>query len=137
MPARPYWKGHIRLALVSIPVEIYSAVEALPEVLDSLVVDLEYLGRESYMPLFVVLREGCTLDDALRARIHAAIRTALSPRFVPDDIFAVAEVPRTLSGKTVELAVREAVHGRPVSNTAALANPDALALFRDLPELAT
>ena len=87
--------------------EIYSAVEALPEVLDSLVVDLEYLGRESYMPLFVVLREGCTLDDALRARIHAAIRTALSPRFVPDDIFAVAEVPRTLSGKKQELPIKK------------------------------
>ena len=75
--------------------ELYSAVEALPEVLDSLVVDLEYLGRESYMPLFVVLRPGLTLDDALRARINGAIRTALSPRFVPDDIFSVAEVPRT------------------------------------------
>ena len=61
-------------------------------------VDLEYLGRESYMPLFVALRPGCALDDALRARINGAVRTALSPRFVPDDIFVVAEVPRTLSG---------------------------------------
>ena len=88
--------------------EIYSAVESLPEVLDSMVVDLEYLGRESYMPLFVVLRPGQALDEALRARINAAVRTALSPRFVPDDIFAVAEVPRTLSGKKQELPSKAA-----------------------------
>jgi acetoacetyl-CoA synthetase len=109
--------------------EIYSAVEALPEVLDSLVVDLEYLGRESYMPLFVVLREGCTLGDALRARIHAAIRTALSPRFVPDAIFAVAEVPRTLSGKKQELPVKKLLLGQPldkVVNRDAMANPGCL-----------
>jgi acetoacetyl-CoA synthetase len=109
--------------------EIYSAVEALPEVLDSLVVDLEYLGRESYMPLFVVLREGCTLDDALRARIHAAIRTALSPRFVPDAIFAVAEVPRTLSGKKQELPIKKLLLGQPlekVVNRDAMANPGCL-----------
>ncbi|MDP1565975.1 MAG: AMP-binding protein, partial [Polaromonas sp.] len=65
--------------------ELYSAVEALPEVIDSMVVDLEYLGRESYMPLFVVLREGMTLDEAMKARLNNAIRTALSPRFVPND----------------------------------------------------
>jgi acetoacetyl-CoA synthetase len=109
--------------------EIYSAVEALPEVLDSLVVDLEYLGRESYMPLFVVLRQGCTLDDALRARIHAAIRTALSPRFMPDAIFAVAEVPRTLSGKKQELPIKKLLLGQPldkVVNRDAMANPGCL-----------
>jgi acetoacetyl-CoA synthetase len=109
--------------------EIYSAVEALPEVLDSLVVDLEYLGRESYMPLFVVLRPGNTLDDALRARIHAAIRTALSPRFVPDDIFAVAEVPRTLSGKKQELPIKKLLLGQPIDkvvNKDAMANPGCL-----------
>ena len=64
--------------------ELYSAVEALPEVLDSMVVDLEYLGRESYMPLFVVLRPGVALDDAMKAKINGAIKTALSPRFVPE-----------------------------------------------------
>ena len=109
--------------------EIYSAVEALPEVLDSLVVDLEYLGRDSYMPLFVVLRPGNTLDDALRARIHAAIRTALSPRFVPDDIFAVAEVPRTLSGKKQELPIKKLLLGQPIDkmvNKDAMANPGCL-----------
>ncbi|MEO7399610.1 MAG: acetoacetate--CoA ligase, partial [Polaromonas sp.] len=66
--------------------ELYSAIEVLPEVLDSLVVDLEYLGRESYMPLFVVLREGALLDDAMRAKLKHAVRTALSPRFVPNEI---------------------------------------------------
>ncbi|RZJ09799.1 MAG: acetoacetyl-CoA synthetase, partial [Haliea sp.] len=86
--------------------ELYSAVEALPEVLDSLVVDLEYLGRESYMPLFVVLRPGVGLNTALRNRINEAIKTALSPRFVPNDIFQVAEIPRTLSGKKQELPIK-------------------------------
>ncbi len=70
--------------------ELYRAVEALPEVLDSLVVDLEYLGRESYMPLFVVLREGVTLDDALQRRLREVIKTALSARHVPNEIFQVA-----------------------------------------------
>jgi len=109
--------------------EIYSAVEALPEVLDSLVVDLEYLGRESYMPLFVVLRAGHTLDEALRARIHSAVRTALSPRFVPDDIFAVPEVPRTLSGKKQELPIKKMLLGQPIDkvvNKDAMANPACL-----------
>ena len=69
--------------------ELYRAVEALPEVLDSLVVDLEYLGRESYMPLFVVLREGVTLDDALTRRLKDAIKAALSARHVPNEIFQV------------------------------------------------
>jgi acetoacetyl-CoA synthetase len=109
--------------------EIYSAVESLPEVLDSLVVDLEYLGRESYMPLFVVLRPGNVLDDALRARINGAVRTALSPRFVPDDIFAVAEVPRTLSGKKQELPIKKLLLGQPIEkvvNKDAMANPGCL-----------
>ncbi len=114
--------------------EVYSAVEALPEVLDSLVVDLEYLGRESYMPLFVVLRPGHALDDALRARINGAIRTALSPRFVPDDIFAVGEVPRTLSGKKQELPIKKLLLGQPlekVVNQDAMANPGCLAWYVD------
>jgi len=114
--------------------EVYSAVESLPEVLDSLVVDLEYLGRESYMPLFVVLRPGHVLDDALRARINAAIRAALSPRFVPDDIFAVAEVPRTLSGKKQELPIKKLLLGQPIEkvvNQDAMANPGCLDWYVD------
>ncbi len=109
--------------------ELYSAVEALPEVLDSLVVDLEYLGRDSYMPLFVVLRPGAPLDGAMRDKINAAIRTALSPRFVPNEIFAVAEVPRTLSGKKQELPVKKLLLGQPlekVVNRDAMANPGCL-----------
>ena len=109
--------------------EIYAAVEALPEVLDSLVVDLEYLGRESYMPLFVVLRPGLTLDDALRHRIAGAIRQALSPRFVPDEIVQMAEVPRTLSGKKQELPIKKLLLGQAlerVVNRDAMANPGCL-----------
>jgi len=109
--------------------ELYSAVEALPEVLDSLVVDLEYLGRESYMPLFVVLRPGVALDDAMKAKINDAIKTALSPRFVPDGIFEVAEIPRTLSGKKQELPIKKLLLGQPlekVVNRDAMANPGCL-----------
>jgi len=109
--------------------ELYSAVEALPEVLDSLVVDLEYLGRESYMPLFVVLRPGLTLDDAMKGRIAAAIRTALSPRFVPDEILQVPEIPRTLSGKKQELPIKKLLLGQPIEkvvNRDAMANPQSL-----------
>ena len=109
--------------------ELYSAVEALPEVLDSLVVDLEYLGRESYMPLFVVLREGVALDAAVQGRITTAIKTALSPRFVPDEIFQVAEIPRTLSGKKQELPIKKLLLGQPlekVVNREAMANPACL-----------
>ncbi len=105
--------------------ELYSAVEALPEVLDSMVVDLEYLGRESYMPLFVVLREGTALDDALRAKLNNTIKNALSPRFVPNDIFQVAEVPRTLSGKKQELPIKKLLLGQPIDkviNKEAMAN---------------
>jgi len=112
--------------------ELYSAIEALPEVLDSLVVDLEYLGRASYMPLFVVLRRGAVLDDAMKARLHHAIKTALSPRFVPDDIFQVAEVPRTLSGKKQELPIKKLLLGQPlekVLNRDAMANPHCLDWF--------
>jgi len=115
--------------------ELYSAVEALPEVLDSMVVDLEYLGKESYMPLFVVLRAGVVLDDALRDRLNGAIRTALSPRFVPNDIFQVAEIPRTLSGKKQELPIKKLMLGQPVEkvlNRDAMANPACLDWYIEL-----
>lgn len=115
--------------------ELYSAVEALPEVLDSMVVDLEYLGRESWMPLFVVLREGHALDDALTGRIQTAIRTALSPRFVPDAIYQVSEIPRTLSGKKQELPIKKLLLGQPlekVINREAMANPGCLGWYVQL-----
>ncbi|MGZ5179386.1 MAG: acetoacetate--CoA ligase [Ramlibacter sp.] len=115
--------------------ELYSAVEALPEVLDAMVVDLEFLGRDSWMPLFVVLRPGLALDDALRARINGAIRQSVSPRFVPDQIYQVAEIPRTLTGKKQELPVKKLLLGQPlekVVNREAMANPASLDWFVDL-----
>jgi acetoacetyl-CoA synthetase len=115
--------------------EIYRAVEDIPEVLDSLVVDLEYLGRESYMPLFVVLRPGVTLDDALVARIKESIRRRTSARYVPTEIFAVTDVPRTLTGKKMELPIRKLLLGHPLEKVAspgAMANPDSLVYFVDL-----
>jgi acetoacetyl-CoA synthetase len=104
--------------------ELYSAVEALPEVLDSMVVDLEYLGRDSYMPLFVVLREGLSLDEAMRQRLNDAVKVALSPRFVPDEIFQVAEIPRTLTGKKQELPIKKLLLGQPIEK---VINKDAMA----------
>jgi len=87
--------------------------------------------------LFVRLRDGHTLDDGLRDEIRRRIRQNATPRHVPAKIVQVADIPRTISGKIVELAVRNIVHGRPVKNRDALANPEALELFEDLPELAT
>jgi len=104
--------------------ELYRAVEALPEVLDSLVVDLEYLGRESWMPLLVVLRDGLTLDDALTQRLRGAIKTALSARHVPNDLFQVEAIPRTLSGKKLELPVKKLLQG---ADPARVLNRDAMA----------
>ncbi len=112
--------------------EIYSAVEALAEVLDSMVVDLEYLGRDSYMPLFVVLRPGTALDEGLKQRINDAIRTSLSPRFMPNEIFQVPEIPRTLSGKKQELPIKKLLLGQPIEkvvNQEAMANPGSLGWY--------
>ena len=112
--------------------ELYRAVEALPEVLDSLVVDLEYLGRESYMPLFVVLREGLALDAALEQRLRSTIKAALSARHVPNEIFQVQAIPRTLSGKKMELPVKKLLLGSPAEQVLkrdAMANAQAVDWF--------
>ncbi len=112
--------------------EIYSVAEALPEVLDALVVDLEVLGGASTMLLFVALREGCALDQALVSRIRRAIRDSLSPRHVPDKIVQVPEVPRTLNGKKMEVPIKRLLLGTPleqVVNRDAVANPSALDFF--------
>ena len=112
--------------------EIYRVVEDLPEILDSLVIDLEYLGRPSYMPLFVVLAPGIELDDALKARIAERIRTALSARYVPNDVFAIVEVPRTLSGKKLELPIKKILLGasaEKVANPDSMSNPHTIAYF--------
>jgi acetoacetyl-CoA synthetase len=114
--------------------EIYRQVEQLPEVLESVVIGQE-VGHDVRIVLFVRLREDLTLDDALAERIRRQIRDNTTPRHVPARILQVPEIPRTLSGKVVELAVRETVHGRPVRNTDALANPAALEHFRHRPEL--
>jgi acetoacetyl-CoA synthetase len=109
--------------------ELYRVVEAFEEVLDSMVVDLEYLGRESYMPLFVVLKPGIALDDELRNRLLASIRTGLSARHVPNDVFVVPAIPRTLTGKKLELPIKKLLLGQPaekVTNPGAMANPESL-----------
>lgn len=115
--------------------EIYRVVEAIPEVLDSLVIDLEGLGGRSYMPLFVVLREGAALDEALTRRIREAIRSSLSPRHVPDEIFTIPEVPRTLNGKKLEVPIKKILLGTPVERAAnpdSLKNPELLPFFMTL-----
>jgi acetoacetyl-CoA synthetase len=112
--------------------EIYRVVEEVPEVRDSLVVDLEYLGRESYMPLFVVLKPGYVLDAALKERIAKEIRTKASARHVPNDVFEVSEIPRTLTGKKMEVPVRKLLLGMArdkVASADAMANPASLAFF--------
>ena len=115
--------------------EIYRAVLALDEVVDALVVDLPRDGTAGYMPLFVVLREGATLDDALVARIRGRIRDDCSPRHVPDEIRAVPAVPRTLSGKVLEVPVKRILAGEPSEQALSrdsLADPEALRPFEEL-----
>lgn len=114
--------------------EIYRQVEKVEEVLESIAIGQDWDG-DVRVVLFVRLREGVTLGDELRQRICQVIRANTTPRHVPAKIVAVADIPRTISGKIVELAVRNVVHGKPVKNTDALANPQALELYRDLAEL--
>ncbi len=115
--------------------EIYACVEAIDGVLDSLVVDLELLDRDSFMPLFVILVEGMTLDDELRQRINQELRSQLSPRHVPDVIYQVQEIPYTLSGKKLEIPVRRILLGHPVekaANLGAMRNPESIQFFIEL-----
>ena len=114
--------------------EVYRQVERIDEVVEGLVIGQEW-DNDTRVVLFVVLRPEATLDDALRERIKARIQHNCTPRHVPARIVQVADIPRTRSGKITELAVREVVHGRPVKNREALANPEALELYRDLPAL--
>ena len=109
--------------------EIYAQVEQIPEVVEAICIGQDW-ENDVRVVLFVRLREGVTLDEALKERIRKQIRTGASPRHVPAKIVQVADIPRTRSGKITELAVRDVVHGRPVKNTEALANPEALALIR-------
>jgi len=114
--------------------ELYSAVESLPQIAEALAVGQDWQG-DVRVVLFVRLRPGVELDEALRKEIRATIRTHTTARHVPARIVAVPDLPRTLSGKLTELAVRNVIHGLPVKNVDALANPGALEHFRDLPEL--
>jgi acetoacetyl-CoA synthetase len=114
--------------------EIYRIVEQFPEVAESIVVGQEWDG-DTRVVLFVRLQLGSALDAALERRLRDELRARASPRHVPAKILAVADIPRTMNGKIVELAVREAIHGRPVGNRDALANPEALDYFTDRPEL--
>jgi len=114
--------------------EIYRQVEQLPEILESIVIGQDW-QHDVRVVLFVRLREGVTLDDALRDKIRAQIRANTTPRHVPAKIVAVADIPRTKSGKITELAVRDTVHGKAVKNKEALANPEALDLYVDIAEL--
>jgi acetoacetyl-CoA synthetase len=112
--------------------EVYRAVEAVPEVVDSLVIGLEVPGGGYHMPLFVVLREGAQLSDALRERIRSEIRARFTSRHVPDVIVAAPAVPRTLSGKKLEVPVKRILMGEDVArvvNPGSLANPEALDFY--------
>ncbi len=112
--------------------EIYQVVQSFDEIMDSLIIDLEALGRESYLPLFVILREGAALEDDLRQRIKRKIREEISPRHVPDDIFAIEQIPYTLSGKKMEVPIRKILLGQPINkaaNPGAMRNPESLDYF--------
>jgi acetoacetyl-CoA synthetase len=114
--------------------EIYRQVERLPEIAESLVIGQDWEGDQRVV-LFVRMQPGQSFSEQLAQHIRASIRANATPRHVPAKIVAVADIPRTRSGKITELAVRDVVHGRAVKNREALANPDSLDLFRDLPEL--
>ena len=114
--------------------EIYRQVERVPEVLDSVAVGQSWQD-DVRVVLFVVLRNGVALDETLAARIRGEIRANTTPRHVPAKVIQVVDIPRTISGKIAELAVRKIIHGEPVGNQDALANPEALALYSELPEL--
>jgi acetoacetyl-CoA synthetase len=114
--------------------EIYRAVQGIPEITDALVVDIPKPGTEGWMPLFVVLDDGETLDDELTGKIKRRIRELCSPRHVPDAVYEIAEVPRTLSGKVLEVPVKRILTGTPPEQAASrdsLANPAALDWFTE------
>jgi len=116
--------------------EIYAQVEQIPEVIEAIAIGQDW-DNDVRVVLFVRLADGVKLDDALCDKIRQKIRTGASPRHVPAKLIHVADIPRTKSGKITELAVRDIVHGRPIKNTGALANPESLEFYRDLAELRT
>ena len=115
--------------------EIYRAVLGIDAIVDALVVDVPRAGTEGWMPLFVVLRDRAELDDDLRKEIARRVREQCSPRHVPDEVFAIAEVPRTLSGKALEVPVKRILMGTPAEKAASrdsLANPNSLDYFTEM-----
>jgi acetoacetyl-CoA synthetase len=114
--------------------ELYAQVERIPEIVEALAIGQDW-DNDVRIVLFVRLAKDAVLDESLRQKIKQQIRQGASPRHVPAKIIAVADIPRTKSGKITELAVRDVVHGRVVKNKEALANPEALDLYADLPEL--
>jgi acetoacetyl-CoA synthetase len=114
--------------------EIYRQVEKLPEIRESIVIGQDW-RNDVRVVLFVIMQEGLALTDAMAEKIRQQVRNNCTPRHVPAVIVQVSDIPRTKSGKITELAVRDVVHGRPVKNKEALANPEALELYRDLPQL--
>jgi acetoacetyl-CoA synthetase len=114
--------------------EIYAALLSLPEIVDALVVDVHQPGTEGWMPLFIVLADDAELDDELTRRIAKRIREDCSPRHVPNDVFAAPEIPRTLTGKPLEVPVKRLLSGASpdqVASRDAVANPAALDWFAD------
>ncbi len=115
--------------------EIYRVVEGIPEVLDSLIIGVEQPGGRYYMPLFVVLRQGIELDEALKTKIKTTLRTHISPHHVPDEIIQVTGIPLTLSGKKLEVPIKKLFMGVPVEKAIsmdALSNPSTLQFYIDL-----
>ena len=115
--------------------EIYGVVDELPEIVESLVVGFENSKGNYIMPLFVVLKEGLKFDDTLRNKIRSAIRTSLSPRHVPDEIYAVSSIPKTLNSKRLEVPVKKILSGVAVEkavNVDSMMNPESLEFFQDL-----
>jgi acetoacetyl-CoA synthetase len=114
--------------------EIYAAVERLPEIVDSMVIELEQPDGDSQLIMFLVLADGAMLDEALREKLTRSIRTSLSPRFIPDQMYVAPGIPRTLSGKKQELPIKRLCQGRPIEriiNRDAMANPDVLDWYAD------
>jgi acetoacetyl-CoA synthetase len=116
--------------------EIYRQVEAMEEIVDSMVVGQPW-QNDVRVVLFVVLRPGVKLDDAFAKRVRDQIRRNTTPRHVPEKVVQVVDIPRTINGKKVELAVLNVLQGKEVKNKDALANPEALQYFENLPELQT
>ncbi|WP_088068941.1 acetoacetate--CoA ligase [Gottfriedia luciferensis] len=118
--------------------EIYRVVESLDEIMESLVIDLELLGRKSFMPIFVVLKEGFSLTNELKEKIKTEIKQKVSPRFVPNEIYEVEQIPKTLSGKKLEVPIRKILLGfspEKVVNQGSMANPESLTFFIELAQM--